>query len=71
MGASEFSRTMKGRSITMEPVDWATVGQVAKEFGLSSLSAGVRFIIRDWQRLRGMAEAHSRVAEAVLEGRSG
>lgn len=53
----EFSRAMEGRSITMEPVDWAMVMQVAREFGLGSLSAGVRFIIRDWQRLKGLAES--------------
>lgn len=44
---------MHASSVTLYPVDWATVTEVAKENGLASVSAGLRFIIRDWIRLRG------------------
>lgn len=45
---------MQARSITMEKRDWAVVRQVSQSKGLVSRSAGVRFIIRDWQQLRGV-----------------
>lgn len=53
-----MSEKMEGCSITMEPVDWAVVQQIAKDMGLSSRSASVRFIIRDWQRLKTALELH-------------
>ena len=43
---------MERCTISMEPMDWAIIHQVAKDMGLASRSAGVRFIIRDWQRLK-------------------
>jgi hypothetical protein len=51
---------MERSTITMEPADWAVVYQIAKDMGLSSRSAGVRFIIRDWQRLKAAAEYKAR-----------
>lgn len=48
---------MQARSITMEKQDWLMVQQVARNKGLVSRSAGVRFIIREWQQLRGIADA--------------
>ena len=42
----------EARNITMYPLDWATATQVAKDNGLGSVSAGLRFIIRDWIRLK-------------------
>ena len=46
---------MQRHTITMEPIDWAVVHQIAKDMGLSSRSAGVRFIVRDWQRMKQAA----------------
>ena len=43
---------LEPRSITLYPLDWATATQVAKDFGLGSVSAGLRFIVRDWIRLK-------------------
>lgn len=42
----------EARNITMYPLDWATATQVAKDNGLGSVSAGLRFIVRDWLRLK-------------------
>jgi len=46
---------MKASSVTLYPVDWATAAQVAKDYGLTGVSAGLRFIIRDWLRLKRQA----------------
>lgn len=46
---------MQRFTISMEPTDWAVVFQVAKDMGVASRSAGVRYIIRDWLRLKKAA----------------
>jgi hypothetical protein len=43
--------TVIPRNISMYPIDWETVDQVAKDYGHQSRSAAIRHIIRDWQRL--------------------
>lgn len=54
------SQAVKARNVTLYPTDWAVAIQVAKEYGLGSVSAGLRFIIRDWQRLKAAAEYKAR-----------
>jgi len=48
---------VQGKSVTLYPIDWATATQVAKDYGLASVSAGIRFIIRDWMKMRGYPTA--------------
>jgi hypothetical protein len=35
--------------VSLYPVDWAAADRVRRELGLSSLSAAIRYILRDWQ----------------------
>jgi len=62
---------VEGRNVSMYPQQWAVVHQVAKDTGLASTSAGLRFIIHDWQRvkLELMRQRHRvRIVDALLEG---
>lgn len=45
------------RNVSMYPQDWAVVRQMAKDMGLASISAGLRQIVQEWKRLKGMQEA--------------
>jgi len=47
---------MERHSVSMEPIYWAIIHQVAKDMGLSSRSAGLRFIIREWERMKQLTE---------------
>ena len=40
----------KTKAITLFPQDIAAFNQIAKDFGLESFSAAVRFVLRDWMR---------------------
>ena len=44
------------RNISMYPEDWAIVDEVRKQYGYQGRSGAVRFIIRDWARLRRRTE---------------
>ena len=46
------NQSTRNSSVSLYPVDWATAAQVAKDYGLTGVSAGLRFIIRDWLRLK-------------------
>ena len=40
-------------SVSMYPVDKATLLQIGKDYGLTGVSATVRFILYEWMRLKG------------------
>ena len=42
----------KTKSIMLFPSEIATFHQIAKDFGLASLSAAVRFVLNDWMRMK-------------------
>lgn len=44
--------TVVTRNISLYPDQDELLAQVARDYGLASISAAVRFIIHDWQRLR-------------------
>jgi hypothetical protein len=41
--------TIEVRSVSLYPADWAMADRVRRELGLSSLSAAIRHILRNWQ----------------------
>lgn len=48
---NEERGSIVAKHISMYPQDWAVVHQLAKDAGLSR-SAGLRYIVRDWLRLK-------------------
>ena len=44
-----YREMIEARSVSLYPVDWALAARVRRELGLRSLSAAIRYILRDWQ----------------------
>ena len=45
-----FKERAKRKTVTLFPDDIVALNQIAKDFGLDSFSAAVRFVLRDWMR---------------------
>lgn len=52
-----------GKSITMYPEQWALLHQVSKDAGQGTISAGARFLITDWLRLKRLEQHAGQVAQ--------
>lgn len=50
MVEDQLNERAEPTSITLFPSDKAAIHQIAKDFGLASFSAAVRFVLRDWMR---------------------
>jgi len=55
------------QNLSIYPEDRAVLHQVAKDYGLASLSAAARFIIRDWVKMKQTGE-DGHLARAWLAG---
>ena len=71
VGIQELERgSIVGRTVSMYPQEWAIVHQVAKDMGLNR-SAGIRWIIREFLRLKAEEQARQqriRILEAYRNG---
>ena len=41
-----------GRNISLYPTELAMLQQIAKDHGLGSISAAVRFVLHDWAKMK-------------------
>ena len=71
VGIRDLERgSIEGRSISMYPHEWAIVHQLAKDIGLNR-SAGIRWIIHEWQRLKAEEWARQQRLRIIEAHRGG
>lgn len=58
--------TAKNRNFSLYPEQEALLLQVAKDFGLGSMSAALRFVVHDWLRLRAEKDGYGAELRQVI-----
>ncbi len=53
----EVRDTTQNKTISLYTSEWAAVSEIGKELGLATVTATIRFVLRDWLRERATVQS--------------